>query len=199
MNKVKEDSKQTRDDIMEAAFRCFDSNGFKLSSLAMIAEEANVTRGAIYWHFKDKNDLYREVVKAVLEDADLSVRASNMPPEWDYRRKMQEIFWYAQDDSSKKIAFIYKTMNTVQQSDEFEDLKEAIQTEKINLLRYLTEETGRHILEKDLKNTHSPSDYASALFLMFEGMFLMNNISVGLQKDRGHIERYIDLIIADLI
>ena len=51
---------------------------------------------------------------------------------------------------------------------------------------------------KKLENLQA-EDYASVLFLFFEGMFLMKNISVGLKKDRKHIERYITIIINDLL
>jgi len=199
MKKAKEDALLTREDIIDAGFKCFDKNGFKRSSLDMIAKEAGVTRGAIYWHFKDKSELYREVVHKVLREADLSVVAHNMPIEWSYQKKIHEIFCMVQTDESKMLSFIYKTMGLVQQNADFDDLREAIQIEKINLFRYLVEETRIHIQKNGLTDTRNPEDYASALLLMFEGLFLMKNISVGLKKDREHLETYVNLIIKDLI
>ncbi|KSB87046.1 hypothetical protein LFZ31_05135 [Salmonella enterica subsp. enterica serovar Newport str. S09097] len=39
------------------ALRLFSQQGVSATSLAEIANAAGVTRGAIYWHFKNKSDL----------------------------------------------------------------------------------------------------------------------------------------------
>lgn len=197
MKKAKEDAMITRQNILDAAFKCFFENGFRTTSLDMIAKEASVTRGAVYWHFKDKSELYREVVKNTLTENDVVQYAHSLPLDMDYDKKLFEIFWYAQNDN-EKIIFIYKALNFVSQAEEFADIKEAIQLEKIKLFRYFAEETRVHIQMKKLENLQA-EDYASVLFLFFEGMFLMKNISVGLKKDRKHIERYITIIINDLL
>ena len=57
--KTKEDAEETRDSILEAATRVFIENGFSNASLEQIAVKAGVTRGAIYWHFKNKMDIFQ--------------------------------------------------------------------------------------------------------------------------------------------
>lgn len=51
---------------------CFRSKAYHLprTSLATIAKAAGVTRGAIYWHFKNKSDLFNEIWE--LSDASIS-------------------------------------------------------------------------------------------------------------------------------
>lgn len=49
---------QTRDRIIDAAEDVFRAKGVSSTSLADVADAANVTRGAIYWHFKNKADLF---------------------------------------------------------------------------------------------------------------------------------------------
>ncbi len=198
MNKAKEDAMITRQTILDAAFKCFFEKGFRMTSLDMIAKEASVTRGAVYWHFKDKSDLYREVVKNTLYENDVVQFAHSLPISTKYEDRLFEIFWYSQNGNDK-IVFIYKALNLVTQIEEFADLKEAIQLEKIKLFRYFTEETRMHIQQNKIQTERDAEDYASVLFLFFEGLFLMKNISVGLKKDRKHIEEYIKIIINDLI
>ena len=41
--------------------RLFSQQGVSSTSLAQIAQAAGVTRGAIYWHFKNKSDLFGEI------------------------------------------------------------------------------------------------------------------------------------------
>ena len=57
VRKTKEDSELTRAALLDAAERVFFDKGVARTTLNDIAEAAGVTRGAIYWHFKDKVDV----------------------------------------------------------------------------------------------------------------------------------------------
>jgi AcrR family transcriptional regulator len=52
-----ERAEQTRNAILEAAASRFDAVGFLGASLSDILAEAGVTKGALYFHFKSKEDL----------------------------------------------------------------------------------------------------------------------------------------------
>jgi AcrR family transcriptional regulator len=53
---------QTRDAVLAAAGRVFAQRGFEAASLDAIAEEAGVTRGAVYYNFADKEELFLELL-----------------------------------------------------------------------------------------------------------------------------------------
>ncbi|MBD2796118.1 multidrug efflux transporter transcriptional repressor AcrR [Xenorhabdus sp. 18] len=55
--KTKQQANQTRQQIIDAAIKTFSEHGVSATSLSDIATAAGVTRGAIYWHFKNKTDL----------------------------------------------------------------------------------------------------------------------------------------------
>ncbi|WP_392431974.1 multidrug efflux transporter transcriptional repressor AcrR [Yersinia sp. HM-2024] len=59
--KTKQQAEETRQQILDAAVREFSAHGVSGTSLTDIAVAAGVTRGAIYWHFKNKVDLFNEV------------------------------------------------------------------------------------------------------------------------------------------
>ncbi|SFU69199.1 transcriptional regulator, TetR family [Xenorhabdus koppenhoeferi] len=61
--KTKQQAKKTRQQIIDAAIKTFSEQGVSATSLADIATAAGVTRGAIYWHFKNKTDLLSTVCK----------------------------------------------------------------------------------------------------------------------------------------
>ena len=48
----------TREQLLDAAERVFCKRGVAKTSLTEVASAAGVTRGAVYWHFKDKTDLF---------------------------------------------------------------------------------------------------------------------------------------------
>jgi TetR/AcrR family transcriptional repressor of nem operon len=47
----------TRQKIVDAAMRLFASDGYQNTSIDKIAQDAGVTKGAVYHHFKDKKEL----------------------------------------------------------------------------------------------------------------------------------------------
>ena len=63
MRRSKEDAEQTRTAILDAAEQMFCEFGIPASTLEKISRSAGMTRGALYWHFKDKLDLLRALQK----------------------------------------------------------------------------------------------------------------------------------------
>lgn len=65
MRRTKKDAAETRECILDAAEQVFFEQGVARSSLDQIARAGAVTRGAIYWHFRNKADLFNAVVERV--------------------------------------------------------------------------------------------------------------------------------------
>jgi AcrR family transcriptional regulator len=53
---------ETRDDLIAAAARVISKRGFHGTSLEAIAEEAGYSRGAVYYNFADKEELFLELL-----------------------------------------------------------------------------------------------------------------------------------------
>ena len=67
VRKTKEEAQETRNAILDAAEMVFQQRGVSHTSLAEVASAAGVTRGAIYWHFANKADLFDALIKRVFE------------------------------------------------------------------------------------------------------------------------------------
>lgn len=65
VRRTKEEAAATRAHLLDTAERVFAERGVSRASLQDIAAAAGVTRGAIYWHFKDKAELYLAMVDRV--------------------------------------------------------------------------------------------------------------------------------------
>lgn len=63
VRRTKEDAAATRNSLIDAAERVFYDKGVSRASLSDIAHEAGATRGAIYWHFKNKVDLFHAMME----------------------------------------------------------------------------------------------------------------------------------------
>lgn len=68
--RTKEEALETRNRILDAAELVFHREGVSRTSLADIAAEAGVTRGAIYWHFEDKARLFEAMMHRLIEPID---------------------------------------------------------------------------------------------------------------------------------
>jgi AcrR family transcriptional regulator len=58
--------------LIDAAMDLFASYGYRGTSLSRIARAAGVTKGALYWHFSDKEEFFLAVVDKVLGEWSIS-------------------------------------------------------------------------------------------------------------------------------
>lgn len=61
--RTKQEAQATRSHILDTAELVFEQRGVSGTSLHEIAKTAGVTRGAIYWHFEDKADLFNAMME----------------------------------------------------------------------------------------------------------------------------------------
>jgi len=71
----------SRRDLTNIAIDCFARYGFQATSIDRIAKAAGVTKGALYYHFKDKEELLFEAVKNRLGQFERRVVNDVMPVE----------------------------------------------------------------------------------------------------------------------
>ncbi len=62
MRRTKEEAEATRQDVLRSALQVFSEKGYAAATLKDIADRAGVTRGAVYWHFENKADLYNTLL-----------------------------------------------------------------------------------------------------------------------------------------
>jgi TetR/AcrR family acrAB operon transcriptional repressor len=66
VRQTKENAELTRQRIIEAAREVFLSRGVSRTSIEQVANQAGVTRGAVYWHFSDKKALFSAMREQVI-------------------------------------------------------------------------------------------------------------------------------------
>src|ERR1035437_165692 len=87
--------RDTRRALLDTARRLFTRDGFQTTRTEEVVQRAGLTRGALYHHFRDKEDLFR----AVLEDAGAEVVPSlwersgaGHPSAWTLFRANSEVY-----------------------------------------------------------------------------------------------------------
>ena len=74
MRRTKEDAELTRQTLLKAATKVFSRQGYAATRLEDIAEEAGVTRGALYHHFNGKAELFTEIISEASQVSDRAIQ-----------------------------------------------------------------------------------------------------------------------------
>lgn len=59
--------KTTKNEILLVSLNLFAERGFDAVSTSMIAEKLNITKGALYRHFKNKQEIYESIIARMFE------------------------------------------------------------------------------------------------------------------------------------
>lgn len=93
--RTKEEAAATREHLLDTAEAVFLADGVARTSLQRVADAAGLSRGAIYWHFKDKAELFNAMMERVrlpCEAAHDSL-AQEYPPERDPIESLRAFAW----------------------------------------------------------------------------------------------------------
>ena len=87
-------SEETRIKIMESAIKLFSTQGFNKASVDDICNEAGISKGAFYHHFKSKQELFLALLDGWLQAIDTAIEASKDKTAPETFMQMTEAFPY---------------------------------------------------------------------------------------------------------
>ena len=96
-------SEETRARILEAAVKQFAINGYNTTSVDSICEQAGVSKGAFYHHFKTKQDVFLALLDGWLQSFDQAIEASKDRPVPETFHLMTEYFPYIFESASDNL------------------------------------------------------------------------------------------------
>ncbi|MCV2352442.1 TetR family transcriptional regulator [Paucibacter sp. Y2R2-4] len=125
--KTKQEAEETRTRLLDAAEMLFQQRGVSRCSLQDIAQAAGVTRGAVYWHFQDKAELFN----AMMERATMPLEEGMNPPSMveghlslaELRWGLVNVFYTAMHNERTRRVFEI-AMQKVEYSGEMQTLHE---------------------------------------------------------------------------
>lgn len=85
MRRSQEETQETIRKIMSVARAHFAEQGYAVTALEDIVEQASLTRGALYHHFKSKKGLFRAVLEEVQQEIGqrVEMEAAQSQDEWE--------------------------------------------------------------------------------------------------------------------
>lgn len=161
---------ETQQRIVAAAMSLFAARGFERTSIAAIASQAGVSRSAVFWHFGDKEGLFREAFRRMLVPFfdEFHARVRHMDP----RKRIFDIF-----DAYERVVTEYEdTIRTiVRWLLESEKLRAAIMDTVFRLHEEFTRELC-HAFEESLADTPDAAPLAAAIVSLLDGNLLLGMI-----------------------
>ena len=177
-----------RAEIMDAAIKLFTVKGYLNTTTQDIIDEVKISRGLLYYHFKNKEDILYCIIERYSEPL------------------LRQLKSLAYDESKSALEKIrtFITMTTISDKDiTFENsiLQEAVNLEEN---RYMLDrfyhrlcdcviECFAHILEQGNKENSFHVDFPkeTASFLMTGYIFVSNDVKLA-GKNKGQLEGYLD-------
>ena len=178
--RIKKQAEETRKKIVEAAIKAFSEKDFSKLTVVGIAESIGMTKGAVYWHFKGKNDILLHIIEESVKDAEEHLmRFLEQPRTYEdiknFCKTSLERPLY--DDNCKKIVKLLLKRHEWPQ-----ELRDKVNTVFVNLMtrqkdiveKYLTEEQNAGRIKKDI----SASEAALAFVYLYQGLFTLQMFDV---------------------
>ena len=174
VRKTKEDAELTRQQIIDAAREVFLARGVSRSTLEHIATQANVTRGAVYWHFKNKPEIFyalRDQVFLPLIDRmdDTLAVESNVDPLTQIENSLCDTIHELNENM--KMRQTYEIMMTkCEYVDEFATVLQQILNNCVNITEKFQACYERAKAQGILTNALTPHALAQDTHLFFSGL-----------------------------
>ncbi len=111
----------SRGEILDAALACFAARGYHETSVDDIAAKAGLSKGAIYWHFAGKRELFLALVDRFSDRALGELDAVADAPDW--RGALHEVFGRVRAQLEAGMPFFKLGLEYIAQSARDDDIR----------------------------------------------------------------------------
>jgi len=194
VRRTKADALLTRNTLLDAAEQLFQAHGVSRTSLNDIATTAGTTRGAIYWHFKDKADLFNAMMERVtmplegaLACAATSAETSDSPLLALRESMMNALRQTANDEQTRRVFEV--ATHKVEYVSEMQAVRERHLRVR-NQCMAMTEKALREVVRRDnIKLSMTLPTAALGLHVIMDGLiqnWLLDPMAFDLEKSGRH-------------
>ena len=170
---LKRSKEETQDRILQAAMNLFMRRGFSHTSVTQIANKAGVSRAAVFWHFSDKESLFRAAAKQFVvpfREA-LGRKLTHLEP----RKRVVELITFYEEFVNQNRPNIEAFVNWVMESPEHAG---PIREELLGLHDCFRAEMEA-ALHEALGDDKSVSAYADGLIALMDGNLMLGMFGIG--------------------
>jgi AcrR family transcriptional regulator len=181
----------TQERILVAATELFLSRGYENTTIAQVAERAEVSRATVFWHFSDKESLFRECFNRICEPFRRSLQRdfSSLPAEKRLREQVELYQTFVAEHRANVEGFILWAM----EHTSFRDWL-------IRTLLDLHQRFGGALTEtvaEIVPRHHDPHAIAMGILIMLDGGLLLSYFdpsSRSVEMRHASVQAILDMI-----
>jgi TetR/AcrR family acrAB operon transcriptional repressor len=197
MRKTKEEAEVTRNSLLDAALAVFSKQGYEATRLEDIADEAGVTRGAIYHHFGGKVELFNALLEERFARANRVVEQvieEGGTPLQILRRLMVRSLQYLEEDPDYRAVQEMVSFKTAM----IPEMEEGLQKKKTGqraYLDFLASLVEQGVDAGEIRPGTNPRDAALAALGVMNGVSLLWMFDQTLFSLRARAENIVDIFL----
>jgi AcrR family transcriptional regulator len=165
----------TRGKIQDVALRLFIENGYEATSLREIAEEVGVTKAALYYHFKTKDEIVTSLVDDRVNRLEVLIEWGKSLPR-THEARVEFVQRYADELHEGRhhdtMKFFERNQTALRENPKSERMRDLM----MSMIEFLSEDGAR------------PADKlrsALAIFAIHTTSFVLRDLTDGERKDAG--------------
>lgn len=195
LRRTREEAEETRKKIVKACYETILEKGYEKMTRDDIAVKLGMTRGAVNWHFKDKEQMYLEAIQEVLDELkdkrDVYVNDAALTVE----ERLHGLFTMPVE-LADYFHFINHIPHYLLMQDNFKCIEKRKQANRIWFMDYMISCLDDYEKEHGCKLSGSKQTMAQMLYLMYEGLHNRNTAKEYETVDFiANIDEYFKIII----
>ena len=187
---------ETKEKLIHAAVQCFLQNGYEKASISMITGLCNITKGAFYHHFKNKDEIFFAVINNLFYEIDKWIREKIYAAETikelilnmlDYSEYFSESR-FIDDMTTHHYSIILDAIKR------FPDIKKKITGIYVGCMDLFEQRLSEAQIQGEIKGHIDPRPFSVHLFSLAEGIMFMSVLA----SENGKLMEHGDRIAQDL-
>ena len=187
----------TRVQILQSALICFSSKGYHQTTMDDIVAQSGLSKGALYWHFKGKKELFIALVEWFM--LEMSEEISHAWTEdMSAADKIRTMVMVTVEGSEQLLPFVKVFLDFWAQTSEDEQLRGIFEKIIEGYQTQLGEIIEEGVARGEFRPVEEPQKLSLALFGMLDALFLYHTLLGDKVDMRGSAEAALDIIIEGL-
>ena len=169
--RTKAEADETRSRLLDAAEQVFYEKGVARASLNEIAQHAGATRGAVYWHFKDKVDVFLSMLDRICMPFDevCGDHCNSLSPLEGIRGSIRSVF-ESMDGDQRRLRIFDTALFKMEYVGELESVRARHIENARSSQEKFADAIARAAQAQSLQLSISPADAALGLHSLFVGL-----------------------------
>lgn len=186
----------TRAQILQSALVCFAEKGYHQTSMDDIVAQSGLSKGALYWHFNSKKELFIALVEWFMSQIGEEISHA-WTTDMSAADKIRTMAMVSLESSEQMIPFVKVILDFWAQTSEDEQLQQMFN----QIIEGYQDQLGEIIAEGIASGEFRPVDaphLSLALFGMLDALFLYKTLLGDKVDMRGSAEAAVEVMIEGL-